>query len=188
MITTRNSSTSVFTEAGSASTLSRETGSTSGNRIVTIHTLTDDGAGAFLGAMGTVDYVGKQVSFKAVSYNRSTSAYKSDYEQSSEFNRVVSNSSSGSGGSSSNNNGSSGNSNTQKGGDYGTAAVGEEMFGGSSIVARYRVGASAPVASSQSYTPAAVSIALCPYTPRTASCRAACSLSGWARPTPTSRA
>ena len=164
MSTTRNSSTSVFTEAASASTLSRETGRTSGNRIVTIHTLTDDGAGAFLGALGTVDYVGKQVNFKAVSHNRSTSAYKSDYEQSSEFNRVVSNSSSGSGGSSSNNNGSSGNSNTQKGGDYGTAAVGEEMFGGSSIVARYRVGASAPVASSQSYTPAAVSIDLCPYT------------------------
>ncbi len=160
----RTRSTSVSTEFSSVSTLSRETGSTSGNRIVTIHTLTDDGAGAFLGAMGTVDYVGKQVSFKAVSHNRSTSAYKSDYEQSSEFNRVVSNSSSGSGGSSSNNSGSSGNSNTQKGGDYGTAAVGEEIFGGSSIVARYRVGASVPVASSQTYTPEAVTIDLCPYT------------------------
>ena len=136
----RSRSTSVHTEDSNVSTLSRETGSTSDNRIVTVHTLTDDGAGAFLSAMGTVDYVGKQVSFKAVTYNRSTSAYKSDYEQAHEFNRVVSNSSSGGSSSESNNNGSSGNSNTQKGGDYGTAAVGEEMFGGSSIVARYRVG------------------------------------------------
>ena len=163
-MTSRSRSTSVHTEDSNVSTLSRETGSTSDNRIVTVHTLTDDGAGAFLSAMGTVDYVGKQVSFKAVTHNRSTSAYKSDYEQAHEFNRVVSNSSSGGSSSESNNNGSSGNSNTQKGGDYGTAAVGEEMFGGSSIVARYRVGASAPVASSQSYTPAAVSIDLCPYT------------------------
>ena len=160
----RSRSTSVHTEDSNVSTLSRETGSTSDNRIVTVHTLTDDGAGAFLSAMGTVDYVGKQVSFKAVTHNRSTSAYKSDYEQAHEFNRVVSNSSSGGSSSESNNNGSSGNSNTQKGGDYVTAAVGEEMFGGSSIVARYRVGASTPVASSQSYTPAAVSIDLCPYT------------------------
>lgn len=163
-MTSRSRSTSVHTEDSNVSTLSRETGSTSDNRIVTVHTLTDDGAGAFLSAMGTVDYVGKQVSFKAVTHNRSTSAYKSDYEQAHEFNRVVSNSSSGGSSSESNNNGSSGNSNTQKGGDYGTAAVGEEMFGGSSIVARYRVGASTPVASSQSYTPAAVSIDLCPYT------------------------
>ena len=102
MTTTRN--TSVSTEHNSTSTLTRETGHTSGNRIVTVYTLTDDGAGAFLGAMGTVDYVGKQVSFKAVSHNRSTSAYKSDYEQSSEFNRVVSNSTSSEGGSSSDNN------------------------------------------------------------------------------------
>ncbi|MBS0505807.1 MAG: hypothetical protein JSR53_00330 [Proteobacteria bacterium] len=157
-------STSKSTEYSSLSTFSQESGATSGNRIVVLKTLTDDGAGAFLGGMGTVNYVGKQVTFKAVAHNRSTTAYKSDYEKSDSFNRSVSNSSSSEGGSSSDNSGSYGYGNSSKGGDYGTAAVGEEMFGGSSVVARYRVGASAPVAHSQSFTPDAVSIDLCPYT------------------------
>lgn len=162
MAITRNVTT--HTEHSSRSTLTRETGTTSGNRLVVVHTLTDDGAGGFLAGMGTVDYVGKQLTFKAVSFDRQTASYKSDFEQSQAFSKSVSNSTSSEGGSSSDNSGSNSNSNSRRGGDYGTAAVGEEMIGGSSIIARYRVGASEPVAASLTYTPAAVSIDLCPYT------------------------
>lgn len=160
-----STSRSKSTEYSSLSSLTRETGTTTGNRIVVLNTLTDDGAGGFLAGMGTVDYVGKQVSFKAVSHSRSTTAYKSDHEKSDSFNKSVSTStSSSSGGSSSDNSGTSGYGNSSKGGEYGTTAVGEEVLGGSSIVARYRVGASAPVTHSQTFTPDAVTIDLCPYT------------------------
>ncbi len=136
----------------SSATLTQETGTTADNRIICARTVTDDGAGNFINGLGTVSYAGKQVSLKVVSFDRSTSAYKSDYEDAKEFERVVTD---GSGSSSAN---------SRKGGDYGTAAVGEEMLGGSSVVARYRVGAGVPVSKSQTYTPGAVVLDLCPYT------------------------
>lgn len=162
MATTRN--TTITTEHSSSSTLTQETGITSGNRIVVVHTLTDNGAGAFLAGLGTVDYVGKQLTFKAVSHDRQTTSYKSDFEESKAFSQAVSNSTSGEGGGENNNSGSNSNSQSRRGGDYGTAAVGEEILAGTSIVACYRVGAPAPQAASLTFTPPAVTIDLCPYT------------------------
>lgn len=141
---------SYTTTSGSSATLTEETGTTSDNRIVAVRTVTDDGAGGFIAGLGTVDYVGKAVSLKVVSFDRSTTAYKSDHEKSTEFANTSDNGS------------SSGD--TRKGGEYGTASVGEEVLAGSSVVARYRVGASAPTAKVQTYTPGAVVIDLCPYT------------------------
>ena len=142
----------VTTSVGSSATVTEETGTTSDGRIAVVHIATDDGAGSFLRQYGTVDYVGKAVSLVVVSFDRSTTSYKSDYENAAEFS-VASTEGGGS---------SSGNS--RKGGDYGTASVGEEMLAASSLVARYRVGAGVPVSKSQTYTPSAVTIDLCPYT------------------------
>lgn len=142
----------ISTTNGSSSTLTEETGTTSDNRIIAVRTVTDDGVGGFLNSLGTVDYVGKEVSLKVVSHDRSTSSYKSDYEDAEEFNRTVTDGEGSSSGES------------RKGGEYGTASVGEEMLAGSSMVARYRVGASAPSPHTQTYTPEAVVIDLCPYT------------------------
>lgn len=142
----------ITTSANSSATMTQETGTTEDKRIISARTVTDDGAGSFISNMGTVAYAAKQVSLKVVSYDRTSSAYKSDYEDAKAFERAVTD---GSG---------SGNSNTRKGGSYGTAAVGEEMLGGSSVVAKYRVGAGAPVHRSQTFTPPAVTLDLCPYT------------------------
>ncbi len=142
----------ITTTVGSSSTLSEETGATNDNRIIALRTITDDGAGGFLNSMGTVSYAGKAVSLKVVSHNRSTSSYKSDHEDAQSFDRAVTNGSGSSSGT------------AVKGGEYGTTAVGEEMLGGASVVARYRVGAAAPTSVSQTFTPPAVVIDLCPYT------------------------
>ena len=77
--------------------------------------------------MGTVNYVGKAVSLKVVKFDRTTEAYKSDFENAKEFEKTITEG----GGSSS--------LDSRKGGEYGTASVGEELFAGSSVVARYRV-------------------------------------------------
>ena len=142
----------ITTSNTSSATLTQETGTTADNRIICARTVTDDGAGSFVAGMGTVNYVGKQAQLKVVSFDRSTSSYKSDYEDAKEFERVVAD---GSG---------SGSGNTRKGGDYSTTAVGEQVLGGSGIVARYRVGAGAPVHRTQTFTPEAVVLDLCPYT------------------------
>lgn len=142
----------IQTTPSSRATLTEETGTTADGRIVVVRTVTDDGAGAFIGTMGTINYVGKTLSLKVVSHDRSTTSYNSDHEKASEFERV------GTAGQ-----GSSGSSN-RKGGQYGTASVGEEVLAGSSIVARYRVGAPAPRASTSTFTPPAVVLDLCPYT------------------------
>jgi len=138
---------------GSSASLTEETGSTTGNRVIVVRTVTDDGAGSFINNLGTVNYAGKQVSLKVVSFDRSTTAYKSDYENAAEFESVT-------GGTGS----SSSTGSARKGGEYGTASVGEEMLAASSVAVRYRVGAAAPRAKHQTYTPPAVTIDLCPYT------------------------
>ena len=142
----------VTATAGSSATLTEETGTTADNRIVTVKTVTDDGAGNLGAGRGTVNYAGKSASLKVVAFDRSTEAYKSDHEDASEFDRTVTD---GSG---------SSNSSARKGGEYGTASVGEQMFAASSMVARYRVGASVPTAKTMTFTPGSVVIDLCPYT------------------------
>jgi hypothetical protein len=142
----------VTTTNASSASLTEQSGTTADNRLVSIKTVTDDGAGRFAAGLGTVDYVGKQVSLKMIEFDRRTEAYRSDYEDAKQFSRAVSD---GAG---------AWQDNGRKGGTYGTAGVGEEMLGGSSIVARYRVGASAPRNHSETYKPAEVTMDLCPYT------------------------
>lgn len=142
----------VTTTNGSSASLSEQSGTTADNRLVSIKTVTDDGAGRFAAALGTVDYAGKQVSLKMIEFDRKTESYRSDYEDSKQFSRAV-----GDGSGVWQDNG-------KKGGEYGTASVGEEMLGGSSIVARYRVGAGVPRNHSETYKPAEVTMDLCPYT------------------------
>ena len=141
-----------ITTTGTKAVLSQESAQTADNRIVVINTATDDGAGKFAGTLGTVNYVGKSVSIKVVQFDRSTSSYKSDFENAKEFEKTIT-----AGGGSSN-------LDSKKGGEYGTASVGEEMFAGSSVVARYRVAPATPQARVMTFTPPAISLDLCPYT------------------------
>ncbi|MDP3887012.1 hypothetical protein [Hydrogenophaga sp.] len=121
-------------------------------RLITLHSLSDDGAGAFVGGLGTVDYVGKIASLKVVSFDRLTTSYKSDYENASEFTATTSGA------------GSSSGSTSQEGGEYGTTSVGEQVLAGSSVVASYKVGSPTPTARSTAYAPPEVVIDLCRYT------------------------
>ena len=137
---------------GSTATDTEETGTTSDGRIVAVRTVTDDGAGNLANGTGTINYVGKAVQLKVVTAGRSTSNYKSDYDDAKEFERTVTD---GEGSSTAD---------ARKGGNYGTASVGEEVLAASSVVARYRVGASAPSARVQALPMPPVVLDLCPYT------------------------
>lgn len=137
---------------GSSATYSEETGTTAEGRIVAARTVTDDGAGNLADGLGTVNYVGKSVVLKAVSFDRSTTAYKSDHDKAAEFERTVTD---GEG---------SSDSNARKGGEYGTASVGEEVLATSTVLARYRVGASVPAARAQALEMPPMVIDLAPYT------------------------
>ena len=142
----------VTTSIGSTATLTQESGSTSDNRIIVVNTATDDGAGKFLGTLGTVDYVGKSASLKVVQFNRSTSSYKSDFEDAETFEQSITDG------------GGNSRTDTQRGGEYSTASVGEEILAGSSVVARYRVAPATPQARVMTFTPPAITFDLCPYT------------------------
>jgi len=142
---------SISTDPASSSSLSETCGATQDGRIIAVRTVTDNGAGGFIDNLGTVDYSGRQVVLKVVSHDRTTSSYKSDHSNPSDFQRAVED--------------GAGSADTAlKGAQYSTTSVGEEVLAGSAIVARYRVGASAPRPHTQAYTPAAVNIDLCPYT------------------------
>lgn len=121
-------------------------------RVITLHSLTDDGAGAFVGAMGTVNYAGKSASVKVVTAGRSTVSYKSDYEDATEFSAATGGAGSGSGSSSA------------KGGEYSTTTIGEQVLAGSSMVATYKVGSPAPANRTMSFALPEMVIDLCRYT------------------------
>ena len=136
--------------SSTAGTLTEETGTTTANRITVQRAVSDDGAGNLAGGIGSVNYAGKSVQLRAVSFDRSATNYKSDYDNASEFERTALSGE------------PSSSSNARKGGSYGTASVGEEMLAG--ITVRYRVGAGAPVHKTQTYTPPPVVIDLAPLT------------------------
>lgn len=142
----------VTKSSGSTSALTQETGRTAEGTVVVVNTVTDDGAGAFINSLGTVNYVGKAVSLRVVQGGRTTEAYKSDYDNASEFASTVGDGAGSSSG------------NTRKGAEYGTASVGEEVLAGSTVVARYRVAPAVTTARTDTYTPEAIVIDLCPYT------------------------
>lgn len=136
---------------GSSATETEETGTTSDGRILTVVTVTDDGNGVLSGGPGVVDYIARTVIVRVVSLDRTTTSYKSDHDKADDFESTVDGS------------GSTG-SEVRKGGSYGTTAIGEEVLAGTAVIARYRVGASAPSPKVQAFQPPAVIIDLCPYT------------------------
>ena len=141
---------SISTDPASSASITEEAATTADGRVIALRTVTDNGAGGFLDSMGTVNYATRQVQLKVVSFDRTTSSYKSDHELPTEFERAVE--------------GTGTTVAALKGAQYSTASVGEEVLAGSSVVARYRVGASLPRPHTQTYTPSSVKIDLCPYT------------------------
>lgn len=142
----------ITSTVGSSSTLTQESGRTADGRIVVAQTVTDDGAGAFIGGLGTVNYGAKQVNLRVVKFDRSTESYKSDYDNATEFGNTVGD---GSG---------SSNADSRKGAAYGTTSVGEQILATSSVVARYRVAPAVVTARTDSFAPQSIVIDLCPYT------------------------
>ncbi len=136
--------------SNTGATLTEETGATTDGRTIVTRAVNDDGAGALGGGLGTVNYASKSVTLRAVSFDRTATNYRSDYDNASDFERsaLMGQASSGT--------------NSRKGGSYGTASIGEEMLAG--ITVRYRVGAGAPVHKTQTYTPPPVVIDLAPLT------------------------
>lgn len=122
------------------------------------HIVTDDGAGNFYGALGTIAYSAQSFILKLVG-DYSETSFESNYERANAFETL-------------NNTGafmndpaaeqSGGGSSTAKGGNYGSASFKETA--GSSLVVRYRVGAGATHSATETYTPQPVQIDLCPYT------------------------
>ncbi|WOI47691.1 hypothetical protein [Acidovorax sp. BLS4] len=121
---------------------------TNTRRVITMHRATDDGAGNFPGQLGTVAYGSKTVLLKLVSHDRSTTAYKADHEDAKVFDDPASSNASSS--------------SSAKGGEYDTAAVGEQQLG--SVVARYKVAPLASTTATETITPGEVVIDLLPYT------------------------
>lgn len=142
----------ITTSVSNRAAYTQESGTTSDNRVVVVHTVTDDAAGGFIGDLGTVNYAGKTANLRVVRFDRSTTSYKADHEDATGFEIAIADG------------GGSGAESTWKGGTYGTAAVGEEMFAGSSLVARYRVAPATPQARVMTVTPPAITFDLCPYT------------------------
>ena len=142
---------SISTDPSSNALLTEECSSAIDGRMIVLKTANDNGAGGFVSGMGTVDYATGALSIKVVDFDRSTESYKSDHDFPTDFAVSIA------GGGTSGGTG-------LKGGTYSTTSMGEEVLAGSSIVARYRVGASLPRPHAQSYTPGAVTIDLCPYT------------------------
>ena len=129
----------------------RETHQTEVQKLLTLNTVTDDGEGSFLTGMGTVDYTARQVNLRMVIGGHKTQGYKSDYENSAGFET-------------SNGDTSTSSNTTIKGGEYGDISFGESVLASSSVVARYRVGTTTPENVTQTFTPPAFTIDLCPYT------------------------
>ena len=116
-------------------------------RVIALNRATDDGAGNFVAPLGTVNYAGKAISLRVVSLDTSTTSYKSDYEDAQAFETSGTSPSTSA---------------SNKGGEYGTTTVSAQQLG--SIIVRYSVAPLSPASATESFTPPAVTIDLCPYT------------------------
>ncbi len=110
-----------------------------------VHTLTDNGAGAF-GGFGTANYAGKSLNVRLVSLDSTTDGYKSDYEESTAFE------------------GNTGDASSRKGGEYLDNALSEELLAASSLSVNYATGTASEIANTAGYAPPSVTIDLCPQT------------------------
>jgi hypothetical protein len=140
---------------------------TSRNGVTVAHMLTDDGAGGFYGALGTVGYVSKAVSVKVVG-DFSENSYDVNYERASDFEALNATSEPTEtigqpGGSTLSVTTGGGGSATAKGGTFGSSSF-SETFGNNTMRVRYATGSPTPTAATDSYTPPEVSIDLLPRT------------------------
>ena len=146
-----------WTDLGSVETTtsakhSVKTTTTSDSQELVLHQLTDDTSTGGLGAWGTVDYVGKIVNVKLVDKTKTTNSYNSDYENAEAFESSLVGAPETTGSSS------------RLGGQYSTAAVGEEVLAATSVRVSYTVGSPSPTAVTESIEAPGISFDLCPYT------------------------
>lgn len=151
-MTTEQRPVALTTSTTSAATLQEIFGTTDDSKLVVAHTATDDGAGGFLSDMGTVGYASKAVSLRVIRLDRNVGAYQADHENATAFEAAIADG------------GASAGAIAQRGDGWYRYPVPEGVLAGSSIAARYRVGAAAPQAKTQTITPPAVVLALCPQT------------------------
>lgn len=143
---------SISTAAGSSAVLQEMFGVASDNSIVILHTATDDGAGAFLSDLGTVNYAGKSLNLRVIRLDRTVGGYQADHEDAAAFEGAIADG------------GATAGSGAQRGGQYARGAIGDGVLAGSSIVLRYRVAPAAPQAKTMTYAPPAIVLDLTPYT------------------------
>lgn len=151
-MTTEQRPVALTTSTTSTATLHEIFGVMDASKLVVAHTATDDGAGNFLSDMGTVGYASKAVSLRVIRLDRNVGAYQAPHENAAAFEAAIADG------------GASGNGSGVRGDGWYYAPSAEGVLAGSSIAARYRVGAAAPQAKTQTITPPAVVLALCPQT------------------------
>jgi hypothetical protein len=161
LTTTRQANTS------NGSSYTQTAKQTSRNGVTVAHMLTDDGAGGFYGALGTVSYVSKDVAVKVVG-DYTENSFESTYERASDFEALNATSEpTGTvgqpGGSSLSVSTGGGGSATAKGGAFGTSSF-KEAFGANTLFVRYATGSPTPTAATYTFTPPEVSIDLLPRT------------------------
>jgi len=120
---------------------------TNTRRVIALNRATDDGAGNFVASLGTVNYSSKTISLRVVNLDASTTSYKSDYEDAEAFETTGSAPSTSA---------------SNKGGEYGSTSVAAQQLG--SVIVRYATAPLSPTSATETFTPPAVTIDLCPYT------------------------
>lgn len=165
-VTTKQPVIATTAFSGSDSSMySKVSSQTSKTQVTTSHLITDNGSGAFFGAMGTISYGSKTASLKVIGDYSSTS-YSANYEDASTFESLNDTSEptgTAGGGTPPTTSQGGGGSTSAKGGDYGTSEQ-TEVYGANSLFVRYKTGSPTPTAHTESYVPPGVSIDLCPYT------------------------
>lgn len=151
-MTTEKYPISICTAVGSTASLVEKFGLSSDNKLVIAHTATDDGAGSFLSDLGTVNYIGKSLNLRVIRLNRTVGGYQADYENAAIFEAAIADGGSTSGSAS------------QLGGSYARGSIGDGIFGGSSVVARYRVAPAVSQAKTLTLAAPPVVLDLAPYT------------------------
>ena len=135
---------------------------TTKNAVTVAHLLTDDGAGGFVGGLGSVAYVAKTVTLKVVG-DYSETSYQQNYEKAQAWENLNGTSDTVSGPGLPTISSGGGGSSTAKGGSFGTTTQ-REVFGSAGVIVRYKTGTVTPNSASQTYTPDAVTIDIAPYT------------------------
>lgn len=151
------SKTTTATSGTRSSTHTRTSYITSKTQDTVKHELTDDGAGSF-GPLGTISYASRTLNVRFVQKNITTEGYNSDHENASAFEASTMTEIAAPGG------GGSGSGSGNKGGDYNTSAVGEEMLAASTVFVTYAETFATPLTHTQTFRPPVVAIDLCPQT------------------------